>query len=129
MQLDIKLMLDNAAYEGDGRALEIEANLSAVIRKISGGANSGAIYDSNGNKTGFFEINYTASDIKTPQAAGTVFFSYIDKTLNCIREANELFFTDESPEAAARRYLTRNSNLYAAQVEFLKIDFIERIYK
>ena len=54
MQLDIKLMLDNAAYEGDGRALEIEANLSAVIRKISGGANSGAIYDSNGNKTGFF---------------------------------------------------------------------------
>jgi|GEM_PF-3264064 len=57
MQLTIKILLDNAAYDDNGRAYEIAANLNAVTQKIISGASSGAIYDSNGNKTGVFEIN------------------------------------------------------------------------
>ena len=137
MDLIIKINLDNAAYAtdtaqaltapgGDGRAIEIARNLSDVSEWIMQGYISHSIYDSNGNKSGLFEINYTASDLEKPQAVGMVYFSYIDKALNCLREANEPFLANESPEAAARRYLGRNSHLYAAQVEFLKIDFIEK---
>ncbi len=54
MQLNIKITLDNAAYE-NGRE-ELAQNLDFIIAALLSGRDSGKVHDSNGNKTGFFEI-------------------------------------------------------------------------
>jgi len=59
MEFSVKIMLNNAAYSGNSLAPELCANLDQVILKIAHGARNGAIFDTNGNKTGFFEINHT----------------------------------------------------------------------
>lgn len=64
MQLNIKIMLDNDAYQGEARALEIAGNLNLVAQGILAGAHSGIIKDHNGNKTGVFEINADAYDLE-----------------------------------------------------------------
>ena len=75
MELNIKIMLDNDAYQGEARALEIAGNLNLVAQGILAGAHSGTIRDHNGNKTGIFEINPNSYD-----------FVEDDKTTQWIRE-------------------------------------------
>lgn len=64
MQLNITISLDNDAYQGEARGLEIAGNLNLIAQGILAGAHNGTIRDSNGNKTGFFEINATANDLE-----------------------------------------------------------------
>ena len=71
-------MLDNDAYQGESRALEIAGNLNLVAQGILAGANSGTIRDHNGNKTGIFEINSDAYDLVED-----------DKTTQWIKQVNK----------------------------------------
>jgi len=131
MELNIKIILDNAAYDcGEyERGIEIANNLNSISEKILRGNNSGIVQDSNGNKTGFFEINATARDFTPPSSklVGMVYFTYIDKALNCRREAQEPISENQTPEAAAREYLRRNANLFGLNAEFLEINFLKGI--
>jgi hypothetical protein len=130
MELSIKINLDNDAYQGDyERGIELANNLHSISENILRGNVSGIVRDSNGNKTGIFEINATADDLKKPSAIspemiGTVYFTYFDKTLNCRREAQEPISANQTPETAAREYLRRNANLFGLKAEFFKIDFL-----
>jgi uncharacterized protein (UPF0371 family) len=57
MELNLKIKLDNAAFEGKfNRDLEIEGLLNHVTEQIINGSVSRAIIDSNGNKVGQWEI-------------------------------------------------------------------------
>lgn len=55
MELNIKINLDNAAYE-DLLGWQLGENLQDVIERIGLGAKSGIVNDTNGNKTGYWEI-------------------------------------------------------------------------
>lgn len=54
MQLEIKINLENAAYDDVG--WELGENLQTIIDKIGLGAMSGSVHDTNGNKTGYWLI-------------------------------------------------------------------------
>lgn len=56
MELIIKINMDNDAYK-QNEVFEIQENLNDVMRKIVWGDTNGIVLDSNGNKTGYFEIN------------------------------------------------------------------------
>jgi hypothetical protein len=55
MKLTIEINLDNDAY-GDTLGWELGENLQYVIERIGQGIKDSAIYDSNGNKTGYWLI-------------------------------------------------------------------------
>ena len=55
MQLKININLDNEAY-GDLLGWELGENLQYVIERIGHGIQDGSIYDTNGNKTGYWRI-------------------------------------------------------------------------
>ena len=56
MEFNLKINLDNSAYEGENQAQELAENLDFIIGAILSGKNSGIVRDSNWNKTGNFEI-------------------------------------------------------------------------
>lgn len=62
-----------------------------------------------------------------PTQTGTIYFSYIDKDLNCLREDQTPQFNDSNPEDTARGYLAEKSRLFNSHTEFLKIDFIQEL--
>jgi hypothetical protein len=55
MELNIKINLDNAAYD-DLLGWQLGDNLQDVIERIGLGSKSGTVYDTNGNKTGYWII-------------------------------------------------------------------------
>jgi len=55
MKLTIEINLDNEAY-GDLLGWELGENLQYVIERIGHGIKDSAIYDTNGNKTGYWKI-------------------------------------------------------------------------
>ena len=54
MHLEIKINLDNAAY--DSVEWELGENLEQVVSRIGAGIKDSIIRDSNGNKVGHFKI-------------------------------------------------------------------------
>ena len=56
MEFNLKINLDNSAYEGENQAQELAENLDFIIGSILSGKTSEIVRDSNGNKTGNFEI-------------------------------------------------------------------------
>ena len=56
MEFIIKINLDNDAYQGENMAREIAENLDFITGAVLAGRSNGIIHDSNGNKTGNFEI-------------------------------------------------------------------------
>jgi hypothetical protein len=56
MEFNLKINLDNSAYEDENQPFELAENLDFIIGSILGGVKSGIVHDSNGNKTGNFEI-------------------------------------------------------------------------
>jgi len=59
MEFSVKIMLNNDAYFGENMPRELAENLDFITGAILAGRTNGAVHDSNGNKTGFFEINRT----------------------------------------------------------------------
>lgn len=55
MQLSIEINLDNSAYKDNPE--EIQENLEGIIVKLNWGNTDGIIFDSNGNKTGYWRID------------------------------------------------------------------------
>ena len=55
MQLSIEINLDNAAYKDNPE--EIQENLEGIIVKLNWSDTDGIIFDSNGNKTGYWRID------------------------------------------------------------------------
>jgi hypothetical protein len=58
MEFTLKIRLDNDAYQGENMTREIAKNLDFITGAILAGRRSGIIHDSNGHKSGIFEINY-----------------------------------------------------------------------
>ena len=58
MELTIKIKLDNDAYVSNERLAnaELVENLMLIINKMSWGDSNGVVIDSNGNKTGYWDI-------------------------------------------------------------------------
>jgi len=58
MELTIKIKLDNDAYVTNERMAnaELMENLMLIINKMSWGDTNGMVLDSNGNKTGYWDI-------------------------------------------------------------------------
>ena len=56
MQLKIEINLDNEAYQ-DTLGWELGENLQYVIERIGQGIKDSSIYDTNGNKTGYWRID------------------------------------------------------------------------
>lgn len=58
MELTIKIKLDNDAYVSNERLAnaELMENLMLIINKMSWGDTNGVVIDSNGNKTGYWDI-------------------------------------------------------------------------
>ena len=58
MELTIKIKLDNDAYVTNERLAnaELVENLMLIINKMSWGDTNGVVIDSNGNKTGYWDI-------------------------------------------------------------------------
>jgi len=54
MKLSIEINLDNSAYACNPE--EVQENLMDIIKKINWGDAEGIVFDSNGNKTGNWEI-------------------------------------------------------------------------
>ena len=59
MQLKIEINLDNEAYR-DTLGWELGENLQYVIERIGQGIKDSSIYDTNGNKTGYWRIDNEA---------------------------------------------------------------------
>jgi len=125
MKLTIEINLDHDIYKGwvgKGRIVE---NLENIVQQIRNQKNEGIAYGMFGEATAFFKIEDTLEVVKPFKPKATVFYSYIDKNLNCVREdeikifANEVI-EDEVKEKLAWMSKTQNSNL-----EFKKIDFIQ----
>ena len=55
MKLTIEINLDNDAYR-DTLGWELGENLQYVIERIGQGIKDSSIYDTNGNKTGYWRI-------------------------------------------------------------------------
>ena len=55
MELTIKIKLDNDAYQV-GMETELREHFESVISKINQDDASGILFDSNGNKTGWWDI-------------------------------------------------------------------------
>ncbi len=58
MELTIKIKLDTDAYVTSERMAnaELMENLMLIINKMSWGDTNGVVLDSNGNKTGYWDI-------------------------------------------------------------------------
>ena len=56
MKLMIEINLDNEAYQ-DTLGWELGENLQYVIERIGQGIKDSSIYDTNGNKTGYWRID------------------------------------------------------------------------
>ena len=59
MKLLIEIQMDNDAYATNERMAnaELTENLMLIINKMSWGDSNGVVLDSNGNKTGYWEID------------------------------------------------------------------------
>lgn len=55
MKLNIEINLDNSAYKYN--PAEIKENLDTIAIRLSWGDESGIVFDSNGNKTGYWSID------------------------------------------------------------------------
>jgi hypothetical protein len=55
MKINIEINLDNAAYQ-ENYISEINDNIANMLMKVRWGDDTGIIFDSNGNKTGHWEI-------------------------------------------------------------------------
>ena len=54
MQLSIEINLDNVVYKDNPK--EIQENLEIISVRLGWGDTNGIIFDSNGNKTGYWRI-------------------------------------------------------------------------
>ena len=59
MKLTIEINMDNDAYATNERMAnaELTENLMLIINKMSWGDTTGVVFDSNGNKTGYWDID------------------------------------------------------------------------
>jgi hypothetical protein len=56
MELNIKINLDNAAYQKEDLAWEIRKNLEYISSDVALGLTKGIVRETNGNTTGHWEI-------------------------------------------------------------------------
>jgi hypothetical protein len=56
MRVDISVHCDNAAFDDNGIAHELEYVLKQVVNRVGNWDEGGSLKDSNGHKTGFFKF-------------------------------------------------------------------------
>jgi hypothetical protein len=56
MQAKITIDMGNAAFEGNGPGYELAAILEGLLQTIRDGGDECYLFDSNGNRVGFFKI-------------------------------------------------------------------------